>query len=154
MITWIDEESKKEHMGPSAWKRASKSTIRRILVERAAQWANRKKGTAKPLYRAVAHVAFRNFLCNAACLHCVHNLLSPHKATLGNTDQFIIVIIDAGVQVLFFDRSEAAVFAAASTSCQHWRKGRASLCCSDWDAAQALLVAWLLAWLSLVAAVS
>ncbi len=46
MITWIDEESKKEHIGPFAWKRASKSTIRRILVERAAQWGpTKKKGT-------------------------------------------------------------------------------------------------------------
>jgi hypothetical protein len=36
MITCIDEESKKEHIGPSAWKKASKSTIRRIRVERAA----------------------------------------------------------------------------------------------------------------------
>ncbi len=72
MITGIDEESKEEHIGPSAWKRASKSTIRRILVERAAQWGETEKLTAKPLYRAVAHASFRNFLCNAACLHCVH----------------------------------------------------------------------------------
>ena len=121
------KRAKKEHIEPSAWKRASKSTIRRILVERAAQWGKTKKVTVKPLYRAVAHVSFRNFLCNAACLHCVHNPLSPHKAALSNTDQFIIVIIDARFQVLFFDRSEAAVFAAARSSCQHWRKGRASL---------------------------
>ena len=71
MITWIDEESKKEPIGPSALKKASKSTIRRILVERAAQRAHTKKVTATPLYRAVAHVSLRNFLCDAACLHCV-----------------------------------------------------------------------------------
>ena len=68
MIMWIDAESKKEPIGPSALKKASKSTI---LVERPAQWAHTKKVTATPLYRAVAHVSLRNFLCNAACLHCV-----------------------------------------------------------------------------------
>ena len=134
MITWIDEESKKEPIGPSALKKASKSTIRRILVERAAQWAHTKKVTATPLYRAVAHVSLRNFLCNAACLHCVQWRFDCI------TVQFIIVvIIDAGFQVLFFDRSEAAVFA--------------KLCCSDGDADQLCLLS-LACWLSLVAAVS
>ena len=115
-LSWIDEESKKERIGPSAWKKASKSTIRRILVERAAQWGKTKKVTAKPLYRAVAHVSFRNFLCNAACLHHVHHPLSPHRAPLSNSDQCKIVIPDAGFEVLFFDRSEAAVLAAARRS--------------------------------------
>jgi hypothetical protein len=122
MITWIDAESKREHIGPSPWKRASKSTISRILAERAAQWGKTKKVTPKPLYRAVAHVSFRNFLCNAACLHHVHNPLSPHKAALSNTDQFKIVITNAGFEVLFFDRSEAAVLAAAHRSLANTRK--------------------------------
>ena len=116
MIAWIDEESKRDHIGPSPWKKASKSTIRRIFVERAAQWGKTKKVTPKPLYRAVAHVSLRNFLCNAACLHSVHNPRSPHKAALSNTDQFKIVVTDAGFEVLFFDRSEAAVLAAARRS--------------------------------------
>jgi hypothetical protein len=92
---------------------ACKSTIRRILVERAAQWAQTKKGTPKPLYRPVAHASLLSFSCNAACLQCVNNPPSPHKASLSNTDAFNIVIIDAGFQVRFFDRSEAAVLAAA-----------------------------------------
>ena len=87
MIMWIDAESKKEPIGPSALKKASKSTIRRILVERAAQWAHTKKVTATPLYRAVAHVSLRNFLCNAACLHCVQWRFDCI------TVQFIIVVI-------------------------------------------------------------
>jgi hypothetical protein len=67
MITWIDEESKQEHIGTSAWKKASKSTICPLLVERAAQWGKTKTGPAKPIYRAVAHTSFRNSLCNAVC---------------------------------------------------------------------------------------
>ena len=116
IITWINEESRKEHIGPSAWKQASKSTIRRILVERAARWGKTKKVTAKPLYRTVAHVSFRNFLVNAACVHRAHTPLSPHKAAISNTDQFKIVVTDAGFEILFFDRSEAAVLAAARRS--------------------------------------
>jgi hypothetical protein len=66
MITWIDEESKKEHIRPSASKKARKCTIRVMLLERAAQWGHAKKGTPKPLYRAVAHASLRNvsFLFN------------------------------------------------------------------------------------------
>ena len=148
MITWIDEESKKEHTGPFAWKKASKSTISRILAERAAQWGKTKKVTAKQLYRAVAHVSFRNFFCNAACLHHVHHPLSPHKAALSNTDQFKIVITDAGFEVLFFNRSEAAVLAAARRSLANTvheeRQGVGGWCLHAW-----LHVTWYLAgWLT------
>ncbi len=45
MITWIDEEGKKAHIGLSAWKKVSESTIRRIFVACAAPWAQTKKGT-------------------------------------------------------------------------------------------------------------
>ena len=121
IITWINEESRKEHIGPSALKKASTSTIRRILVERAAQWAQTKTVTATPLYRAVAHVSLRNFLCNAACLHCVQ-----WRFDCITVQFLIVVIIDAEFQVLFFDRSEAAVFA--------------KLCCSDGDADQLCLL--------------
>jgi hypothetical protein len=116
IIAWIEKESKKEHIGPSPWKKASKWTLNRIFSARGAQWGQTKKVTAKPLYRAVAHVSFRNFLCNAACLHHVHNPLSPHNAALSNTDQFKIVLTNAGFEILFFDRSEAAVLAAAHRS--------------------------------------
>jgi hypothetical protein len=152
MIAWIGEESKKEHIGPSAWKKASKSTIRRILVERGAQWGKTKKGTAKPLYRAVAHASLRNFSCNAAFLHHVHYLLSPLKAAISNTDQFKIVIIDAGFQVHFFDRSEAAVLAAARWSLAN--SGKKGV--SDYLVATGMpkKPCVSLAWLSLVAAVS
>jgi hypothetical protein len=150
MITWIDAESKREHIGPSPWKRASKSTISRILAERAAQWGQTKKVTPKPLYRAVAHVSFRNFLCNAACLHHVHNPLSPHKAALSNTDQFKIVITNAGFEVLFFDRSEAAL-PTLYTRKRREGTGRASIaaCCLH---APCMAGTWLVpGWLTLAA---
>jgi hypothetical protein len=82
---------------------------------------------------AVAHASLRNFLCNAAFLHHVHHPLSPHKAALSNADQSKIVSTCTGFEILFFNRSEAAVLAAGSpsTSCQQWQKGRARLCCCD-----------------------
>ena len=73
MITWIDEESKKEHTGPFAWKKASKSTIRRNPCRaRRPMGRYEERNPTKPLYRAVAHASLRLFSCNAACLHCVH----------------------------------------------------------------------------------
>jgi hypothetical protein len=90
MITWIDEESKKEHTGPSAWKKASKSTIRRIRVERAAQWGRTKKGTpnrstALSLTRhcGTFHVMRRVCTVSIGCSTVLANwLLAPGCMTL------------------------------------------------------------------------
>ncbi len=105
------------------------------LVQHTAQWGKTNKVTAKPLYRAVAHVSLRKLLCNAACLRSVHPALSSDKAAFSNTDQFKIGITDAGFEVPFFDRSEATVLTAARLSLANTgKKGRAKFSFCDWDA--------------------
>ncbi len=139
MITWIDEESKQEHVGPSAWEKASKSTIRRNPCRARRPMGPYAERNPKPLYRAVTHASLRLFSCNVACLHHGHHPLSPLEAALSNTDQF-----------LFFDRSDAAVLAAARRSLAN--SGKKGV--SDYVVVSGMLKkpCLSLSWLSLIAA--